>query len=145
MNYKQKFKQNIAKYEIQRIVLKTEFIVNLKFNDKINFQNFVKKFREKNKNYVVNQNLTIKIFIINRFKNKKNREYEKRFHFHNNKQNIIKNKINNNFNKRKKNNEKFDVEKNKFKKNNNNNKKKKNKKFKFDNFNRNSIKFKLYR
>ena len=147
MKYEQKFKQNIAKYEIQRIVLKIEFIVNLKFNDEMNFQNFITNLCKENKDYVVNQNLTIKIFIMNRFKNKENREYEKRFHFHINKQNIIKNKINDDFNKRKKNSEKFDVEKDKFKKNNNNNnkKKEKNKKFKFDNFNRNSIKFKLYR
>ena len=64
---------------------------------------------------------------MNRLKNKKDRKYEKRFHFHNNKQNIIKNKINNDFNKRRKNSEKFDVEKNKFKKNNNNNNKEKKK------------------
>ena len=126
MKYEQEFKQDIAKYEIQRIVLRIEFIVDLKFNDEMNFQNFIKNLREKNKNYVVNQNLTIKIFIINRLK-KKNREYEKRFHFHINKQNIIKNKINDDFNKRRKNNEKFDVEENKFKKNNNNNNNKKEK------------------
>ena len=124
IKYEQKFKQDIAKYEIQRIVLKIEFIVNLKSNDEMNFQNFITNLRKKNKNYVVNQNLTIKIFIMNCFKNKENREYEKRSHFHINKQNIIKNKINDDFNKRRKNSEKFDVEKNKFKKNNNNNKKK---------------------
>ena len=114
--YEQKFKHNIAKYQIQRIVLKVKLIVNLKFNDEMNFQNFVTNLREKNKNYVVNQNLTIKIFIMNRFKNKEDREYEKRSHFHINKQNIIKNKINDDFNKRRKNNEKFDVKENKFKK-----------------------------
>ena len=147
MKYEQKFKQDIAKYEIQRIVLKIEFIANLKFNDEMNIQNFITNLREENKNYVVNQNLTTKIFIMNRLKNKKDREYEKRFHFHINKQNIIKDKINDDFNKRRKNSEKFDVEEEKFKKNNNNNnkEKKENKKFKFDNFNRNSIKSKLYR
>ena len=147
MKYEQKLKQNIAKYEIQRIALKVELIVNLKFNDEMNLQNFITNLREENKNYVMNQDLTIKIFIINRLKNKKNREYKKRSYFHINKQNIIKNKINNDFNKRKKNNEKFDVEEDKFKKNNNNNnkEKEKDKKLKFDNFNRNLIKFKLYR
>ena len=147
MKYEQKFKQDIAKYEIQRIVLRVEFIADLNFNDEMNFQNFITNLREENKNYVVNQNLTIKIFIMNRLKDKEDREYEKRSHFHINKQNIIKNKINDDFSKRRKNNEKFGVEKNKFKKNNNNNnnKKEEDKKFKFDNFNRNSIKSKLYR
>ena len=77
MKYEQKLKQNIAKYEIQRIALKIELIVNLKFNDEMNFQNLITNLREKNKNYVVNQNLTIKIFIMNRLKSKEDREYEK--------------------------------------------------------------------
>ena len=47
MKYEQEFKQDIAKYEIQRIVLKIEFIVDLKFNDEMNLQNFIKNLREK--------------------------------------------------------------------------------------------------
>ena len=64
------------------------------------------------------------------------------------KQKIIKNNINDDFNKRKKNDENLEIEEDKFndKNNKHNNKAKENdKKFKFDNFNKNLFKSKLYR
>ena len=93
----------------------------------------------------------IKIEIFNRFKKIENVDYQNNQH---NKQKIIEININNDFNKRKKNDDNFINEKKQFNKknklNNNDNEnsndnEKNDKKFKFDNFNKNSIKFKLYR
>ena len=144
LNYKQHVKQSIMNYNIHRIFLMTQFISNLKFNNKKKLQNFVRKLLSKHKRFFAKKrNMHTKIKILNRFKKIENVDYKNNLH---NKQKIIENHIHDDSNKRKKNNENFvnnEKQFNKKSKTNNNNNNENDKKFKFNNFNQKSIKNKL--
>ena len=152
LNYKQINKQSVMNYDVNRIVFMIQFTSKLKFNSHEKFQNFIRKLLSKHRRFLAKKrDMHTKIEILNRFKKIENVDYQNNQH---NKQKIIEININNDFNKRKKNDDNFINEKKQFNKksklNNNDNEnsndnEKNDKKFKFDNFNKNSIKFKLYR
>ena len=146
LNYKQTIKQLIMNYNIYRIVLITQFISNLKFNNKKKFQNFIRKLLSKHKRFLFRErDMHIKMKILNRFKKIENFDYQNNQY---NKQKHIDNNNNDDSNKRKRNDENFVNKKeqlNEKNKTNNNNNEKNDKKFKIDNFNRKSVKFRLYR
>ena len=152
LNYKQINKQFVMNYDVNRIVFMIQFTSKLKLNNHEKFQNFIKELLSKHRRFLAKKrDMHIKIEIFNRFKKIENVDYQNSQH---NKQKVIEININNDFNKRKKNDDNLINEKKQFNKksklNNNDNEnsndsEKNDKKFKFDNFNRDSIKFKLYR
>ena len=152
LNYKQINKQSVMNYDVNRIVFMIQFTSKLKLNSHEKFQNFIKELLSKHRRFLARKrDMHTKIEIFNRLKKIENVDYQNSQH---NKQKVIEININNDFNKRKKNDDNFINEKKQFNKknklNNNDNEnsndnEKNDKKFKFDNFNKNSIKFKLYR
>ena len=145
LKYKQNFQQFVMNYDAHRIALKAELTFDLKSNAEIDFQNFVKSLREENKNFLIDHDIENKTTILNRLKSRENREQKKRFNNHNKKLDIIKNKSQDDFNKRKRNNENFDVEKDKINETIKSKNKKNDKRLKFNNSNQESFKKKLWR
>ena len=144
LNYKQHAKQSIMSYDVHRIFLMTQFISNLKFNNKKKLQNFVRELLSKHKRFFAKKrDMHIKIEILNRFKKIENVDYQNNLH---NKQKIIENHIHDDSNKRKRNDENSinnEKQLNKKSKTNNNSNNENDKKFKFNNSNQESVKNKL--
>ena len=115
LNYKQPIKQLIMNYDVHRIVLITQFISNLKFNNKKEFQNFIRKLLSKHKRFLFKKrDMHIKMKILNRFKKIENVDYQNNQY---NKQKYIENNNSDDSNKRKKNDENFVNEKKTIQKN----------------------------
>ena len=110
----------------------------MKFSSAIKLQNFVLNLIQNNQNFLIEQKIeNDKKIILKRFKQRKNFQRKKQ-------RNVNQNKFDNDFNKRKKNENNFDENENNNRQSNRNRRKnrKNDKKFKFDNFNRESVKFK---
>ena len=110
----------------------------MKFSSTIKLQNFVLNLIQNNQNFLIEQEIeNDKNVILKRFKQRENFQRKKQ-------RNVNQNKFDDDFNKRKKNENNFDEnEKNNRRFNKNRRKNRKNdKKFKFDNSNRETIKFK---
>ena len=151
LNYKQINKQFVMNYDVNRIALMIQFTSKLKFNSHKKLQNFIKDLLSKHRRFLVKErDMHTKIEILNRLKKIEDADYQKNQH---NKQKIIETNINDDFNKRKKDDKNLINEEDQFNKKNkinindnenSNDNEENDKKLKFDNLNRNSIKFRLY-
>ena len=135
-NYKQQINQSIRNYDAHRIFLVSDLHSSMKFSLAIELQNFVLNLTQNNQNFLAKQSIeNNKNEILKRLKYREDNERKK-------KRNVSKNKFNDDYNKRKKNDENFDADRdnnqNQFNRNRRRNRKS-DKKFKSDNSNRESI------
>ena len=152
LNYKQINKQFVMNYDVNRIALMIQLTSKLKFNSHKKLQNFIRDLLSKHRRFLARErDMHTKIEIFNRLKKIEDADYQNNQH---NKQKIIETNINDDFNKRKRDDENLINEEDQFNKKskinindneNSNNNEEDDKKLKFDNLNRNSIKFRLYR
>ena len=137
-NYKQKINQSIKNYDAHRIALFSNLHSIMKFSSAIELQNFVLNLIQNNQNFLTEQKIeNDKKIIFKRLKQRENFQRKKQ-------RNVNQNKFDDDSNKRKKNENNFDKNENNNRRSNKNRRKnrKSDKKFKFDNFNRETIKFK---
>ena len=124
-------------YDVHRIALFSNLHSSMKFSSTIKLQNFVLNLTQNNQSFLIEQDIKDdKNMILKRFKQREDYERKKQ-------RNVVKNKFDDDSNKRKKNDENFDADEdnNRFNRNRRKNRKS-DKKFKSDNSNRESIKFK---
>ena len=124
-------------YDAHRIALFSNLHSSMKFSSTIELQNFVLNLTQNNQSFLIEQDIKDdKNMILKRFKQREDYERKKQ-------RNVVKNKFDDDSNKRKKNDESFDADEDNNRFNRNRRRDRKNdKKLKSDNSNRESVKFK---
>ena len=124
-------------YDAHRIALFSNLHSSMKLSSAIELQNFVLNLTQNNQSFLIEQDIEDdKNMILKRLKQRENYERKKQ-------RNVVKNKFDDDSNKRKKNDESFDADEDNNRFNRNRRRDRKNdKKLKSDNSNRESVKFK---